>query len=423
MFKKLWLIFGPVLIAGACLGALLLSPFRFSHPSAKTLSTAATSMSANVIKGEAIKDAAFNADYIPVIGSSELSRMDPLHPSVMAEKYDWKNKPFLIGAPGTQSLTHFLSLQATGQHLTGKKAVVIISPQWFVPRGVKSEMFDFFYSPLQTSYFLVHAKDSAATRYAAKRILDLTSDTTSGVMRDALKNKALGLPLTTVQKVYINNIKRPGLQHQDQLFSQLFIHGREKELAKGLKVLPDEQDLQTLDQVATTLGRKATAGNPFGIQKKFYEQRILPNQVKLKGEQSNFNYESSPEFSDFQLMLDFFAQHKMAVQFIIPPVNARWASYTGLSQDMLNNFSTKISYQLKSQGFNNIVDMTKDGNEDYFMQDTIHLGWRGWLKVDQHVQPFMATKKAGKVSYKISDDYLDRSWQDVAGNQVQDFEE
>ena len=69
------------------------------------------------------------------------------------------------------------------------------------------------------------------------------------------------------------------MQHQDQLFSQLFIHGREKELTRGLNVLPDEQDLQTLDQVATTLGRKATAGNPFGIQKKFYEQRILPNQA------------------------------------------------------------------------------------------------------------------------------------------------
>ncbi|MEJ1323592.1 hypothetical protein QY887_03200 [Latilactobacillus sakei] len=32
-------------------------------------------------------------------------------------------------------------------------------------------------------------------------------------------------------------------------------------------------------------------------------------------------------------------------------------------------------------------------------------------------------RRSGKVSYKISDDYLDRSWQDVAGNQVQDFEE
>lgn len=275
MFKRLWQIFGPVLVAGLCLTALLLSPLRLGRPSEKTLSTAATSLSANVLKGEAIKDAAFNDNYIPMIGSSELSRMDALHPSVMANKYDWQNKPFLLGAPGTQSLTHFLSLQATGNHLNGKKAVVVISPQWFVPQGVKPEMFDFFYSPLQTSYFLIHAKDSESTRYAAKRILELTSDTTNGVMRDALKNKALGIPLTETQKVYINNVKRPALQHQDQLFSQLFIRGRERELRKGLKVLPKQPDNMQLDQVATELGQKVTGDNPFGIQNSFYKKNGL----------------------------------------------------------------------------------------------------------------------------------------------------
>lgn len=421
MFKRLWQIFGPVLVAGLCLIALLLSPLQLGRPSEKTLSTAATSLSANVLKGEAIKDVAFNDNYIPMIGSSELSRMDALHPSVMANKYNWQNKPFLLGAPGTQSLTHFLSLQATGNHLNGKKAVVVISPQWFVPQGVKPEMFDFFYSPLQTTYFLIHAKDSESTRYAAKRILELTSDTTNGIMRDALKNKALGIPLTKTQKVYINNVKRPTLQHQDQLFSQLFIRGREQELRKGLKVLPKRPDNMRLDQIATELGQKATSDNPFGIQNSFYEKRVKPNVDKLKGEQSHFNYESSPEFADFQLMLDYFAEHKVAVQFIIPPVNARWAAYTGLSQAMLNRFDKKIQYQLKTQGFNNIVDMTNDGGEQFFMQDTIHLGWRGWLKVDQRLQPFMKTKKAKAVHYHTTNDFLSRDWQNVSGDNIDEF--
>lgn len=422
MFKKLWHIFGPVLVAALGLMVLLLSPLRFGRPSAKTLSTAATSMSANVIKGEAIKDAAFDANYIPMIGSSELSRMDPLHPSVMATKYNWQNKPFLIGAPGTQSLTHFLSLQASGNHLNGKKAVVIVSPQWFVPKGVKSSMFDFFYSPLQTSYFLMHAKNTAATRYTAKRILQLTSETTSGVVRDALKNKALGLPLTSAQKVYIANVKRPALQHQDQLFSQLFIHGREKFVQKGIRKLPAQADDMQLNTIATTLGQQATGDNPFGIKDDFYKKRVLPHEAQLKGVQRNFNYESSPEFADFQLMLDYFAEHHMDVQFVIPPVNARWASYTGLSQSMLNRFDRKIRYQLQSQGFNHITDMTKDGNQPYFMQDTIHLGWRGWLKVDQALKPFMATKKAGKVKYDIDNDFLSQAWQNVGGDQVEDFD-
>ncbi len=66
----------------------------------------------------------------------------------------------------------------------------------------------------------------------------------------------------------------------------------------------------------------------------FTKKRVKPNVGKLKGEQSHFNYESSPEFADFQLMLDYFAAHKVSVQFIIPPVNARWAAYTALTSDV-----------------------------------------------------------------------------------------
>ena len=56
---------------------------------------------------------------------------------------------------------------------------------------------------------------------------------------------------------------------------------------------------------------------------------------------------------------------------------------------MIAQFDKKIQYQLKSQGFNNVLDLTQDGGKDYFMTDTIHLGWRGWLAVDQKVDPFL----------------------------------
>ena len=33
----------------------------------------------------------------------------------------------------------------------------------------------------------------------------------------------------------------------------------------------------------------------------------------------------------------------------------------------------KIRYQLESQGFTNIADFSKDGDQSYFMEDTIHI--------------------------------------------------
>ena len=69
--------------------------------------------------------------------------------------------------------------------------------------------------------------------------------------------------------------------------------------------------------------------------------------------------------------------------FIIPPVNKKWMDYAGLREDMYQQTVQKIRYQLESQGFTNIADFSKDGGEAFFMKDTIHLGWLGWLAFDK----------------------------------------
>ena len=69
----------------------------------------------------------------------------------------------------------------------------------------------------------------------------------------------------------------------------------------------------------------------------------------------------------------------------------------------------KIKYQLQSQGFTNIADFSKDGNKSYFMQDTIHMGWNGWLALDKAVNPFLSKKKT-LPNYTINDQFLTKAW-------------
>ena len=45
------------------------------------------------------------------------------------------------------------------------------------------------------------------------------------------------------------------------------------------------------------------------------------------------------------------------------------------------------------------------------MEDTIHLGWKGWLAVDQAVKPFMEQKYA-EPEYAINDYYLTKTWRE-----------
>ncbi|KRM71555.1 D-alanyl-lipoteichoic acid biosynthesis protein DltD [Lacticaseibacillus brantae] len=418
MKKTLWRVLGPLAVAVVLVLGVLLLPFTLGTPSQATLTKAASSLSDNVLKGQRVKNAAMADNYVPFIGSSELSRMDSFHPSVLAQKYHRNYTPFLMGTAGTQSLTHFFSMNAL-QHMTGKKAVVVVSPQWFVKKGVRKSMFDYFYSPSQVAYFLDHAKNNTADRYAAARLLDFPSSESDGTVEDALKNVALGKPMTDFQKTYVQKIKTTLLDHQDALFSQLFMQSNEGTLDKAAAVLPKTYDVKNLDALATQIGAKETNGNSFEIKNSFYNERVKRIEKNLKNSQVNFNYVESPEFSDFQLLLNTFAKKKMEVLFVIPPINQRWAEYTGLDLNMIEAFTRKVEYQLRSQGFNHVLDLTQDGGEQYFMEDTIHIGWRGWLKMDQSVQPFLKDLNAGPVDYKMNNHFYTKSWQNAKAPAVE----
>lgn len=83
----------------------------------------------------------------------------------------------------------------------------------------------------------------------------------------------------------------------------------------------------------------------------------------------------------------------------------------GLSMPMLQQTATKIKYQLRSQGFDHITDLTNDSQQNYMMQDTIHLGWLGWLKVDQAVKPFL-TEPQDQPTYHLNSYFFTKNWQE-----------
>ena len=66
------------------------------------------------------------------------------------------------------------------------------------------------------------------------------------------------------------------------------------------------------------------------------------------------------------------------VIFVIPPVNAKWMKYTGLScEKYVNRVVQKIRYQLESWRFTNIADFSKDGDQPLLYEDTIHM----WMEM------------------------------------------
>ena len=62
------------------------------------------------------------------------------------------------------------------------------------------------------------------------------------------------------------------------------------------------------------------------------------------------------------------------------PVNAKWYSYTGV---LLDNYYQNI--RIIAGEYDNIVfvDMSIYENEKYFLKDIMHLGWKGWTRINE----------------------------------------
>ncbi|MGX7151260.1 D-alanyl-lipoteichoic acid biosynthesis protein DltD [Enterococcus ureasiticus] len=419
MKKKIFGIFGPILISAVLLVAFFFAPFKIDLDSKRVLAEASTSMATNVLRGNAIKNKAIGSkEYIPFFGSSELSRISPFHPSVLAEKYDRNYRPFLLGAPGTQSLTQALMMQSMGKNLSHKKVVFIISPQWFVKNGVTNDYFNAYYSELQTYQWVSDLKKVTADDvYLAKRLMDFPKVKEDKRLDSALKAIISGKLPSSSDKQYIDLMINM-FSREDELFGKIGMVSKEKEITKAEKPLPNTYNVNELDQLAAEIGQKATSNNSFEISNSFYTKRLKKKLKRLENSQTKLDYRYSPEFSDLQLVLSQLAQDNAEVLFIIPPVNKQWSDFTGLSQEMLQDFAKKIKYQLTTQGFNNIADFTKESGTQYFMADTIHLGWRGWLAADQRIKPFLESDSVKTPNYKLDESFYSKEWQQKEPNEI-----
>lgn len=410
--KKLFGIVGPIVISAVLLIVLFFAPFKVDLDSKKVLDDASTSMATNVLRGNAIKNKAIGSkEYIPFFGSSELSRISPFHPSVLADKYDRNYRPFLLGAPGTQSLTQALMMQSMGKNLANKKVIFILSPQWFVKDGVTKDYFNAYFSDLQTYQWVTQLKEiTDGDSYQAKRLLEFPKVREDQRLESALQNISAKKMPSQSYRNYLE-LMYNALAREDELFGKIGMVNKENAIEKSKRRLPETYHEDTLNQLAVDIGKNATNNNQFEISNSFYNKRLKKKLPELENSQKNWDYRYSPEYSDLQLVLSQLAQDNADVLFIIPPVNKRWSDFTGLSQEMLQGFAEKVKFQLTSQGFNNIADFTKNSDTPYFMADTIHLGWRGWLAADQQIQPFIENTSKQSPKYQLDNSFYTKEWQ------------
>ena len=357
--------------------------------------------------------------FVPFFGSSEWMRFDSMHPAVLAEKYDRSYRPYFMGQAGAATLSQYFGIQQITSELENKQAVFVISPQWFTKEDHDPTIFQTYFNNDQLTAFLENQSGDAASQYAANRLLKQNPGVS---MKSIVEKLAKGEKLSEFDQSMIN-ISSQLNEKQSAIFGQFSIRGRlryKDHVEKYLGSLPEQFSYEELEAIARKEGEENTTNNDLGVDNHFYNTKLKKDWKKWEGSQKNFNFLKSPEYNDLQLVLDQFAKSKVNVLFVFQPVNKKWMDYTGLSEEMYQHSVEKIRYQLESQGFTNIADFSKNGGDPYFVKDTIHIGWLGWLAFDKVVNPFLSNPTTAP-NYQMNDRFFSQDWADYDGN-IKDFQ-
>ena len=411
MLKRLWMIFGPVLIAGLLVFLLIFFyPTEMRHnlgaEKRSAVATTIDSFKERSQKVRALSDP--NMRFVPFFGSSEWLRFDGAHPAVLAEKYNRSYRPYLLGQRGAASLNQYFGMQQILSEIENKQAVFVISPQWFTESDYEPAVFQEYFNSDQLTSFLENQSGDISSQHASKRLLKQFSNVSMKDIVQKIANKE-SLSEFDHMRIEIGSLIN---QKQANFFGQFSIRQwlkYKEHVEKYLNTIPDQFSYQAIEDVVKADAEKNTSNNEFGMDNRFYDTQIRDYLKKLKGSQTSYNYLKSSEYNDLQLVLTQFSKSKVNPIFIIPPVNKKWMDYAGLREDMYQQTVQKIRYQLESQGFNNIADFSKDGGEPFFMKDTIHLGWLGWLAFDKAVDPFLSNPTPAP-TYHLNERFFSKEW-------------
>ncbi|EON74255.1 D-alanyl-lipoteichoic acid biosynthesis protein DltD [Lysinibacillus sphaericus] len=349
---------------------------------------AKTSMAPLMFQGMYLQERMLQeSNSMPLYGSSELNRFDPFHPYNYVRATDAPYSTFMIGRGGMQSITHFLNFAAQEGNLKDKKIVFIISPQWFTAKGME----ELHFSP---NYSMLHAYDLAFNKEidpklrndAMERLLQFDTVKRDHLLRAMYQFKMSDgkeRPIVGRLAMMAGRVQKALLEKKD-LYYSLF-PSTSHNLKSNDKLITNQTFEQQL-QHAEAYGQKRVS-NELMIENKFYKRLENSNLKKLEGFRKHVDYTESPEYQDFQLVIDVLKDAGAKPLFVSIPVNGRWYDYAEYPQDRRQEYYKKMEQVLTAADVP-YVDFSDHEYDPYFIMDTIHIAWKGWVYLNQELDKY-----------------------------------
>ena len=374
--------FIPIIISLCLFGIFLILPSSWFSGliTPKTIDNQRTSLSDQVLKGTLIQEKMFKSDHFyPIYGSSELGKDDPFNPSMLLRnKNTYAKQPFLIGTGGSTDLVNAVELASQYDHLKGKKMALIISQQWFTDHGLTNKNFDARISKAQLNRLFnqKHLNPELKQRYA-KRLLRFKNVENRKYLEKVAKGKINN------KDQYLSPFKMNQFEKIEAIKSNFPLSNTELENIKP--VTTQDESWKMLHNKAEQYGTKHSQSNMFKIRDEYWQL------IKKHKRKVNRDYEfnsNSPEFKDLELLVDTMREAGVDIEYISLPSNGKWYDHIGVNKEKRQKVYNKIKNTVISRG-GKIYDMTDKDYEPYVISDAVHIGWKGWVYISEHIAQHM----------------------------------
>ena len=339
-----------------------------------------------------LRQSAAQEDTLLIFGSSELRTTEiSTHP---ANFFAGKRAGFqvdLVGRGSCQSLIHALQIAASGEALRGKKVVLITSPQSYVPEGIAPDLFMANFSCQQ--YLELLADDSlsgeiktALSRRVAELMEEYRALPDAAPVDPAIAALAEHTAAPTILSAVRDTILAPYYGFSRWLYSvkdqvsvrQILAEGEDCAAPGELPVIDWESEARAAAGQAEVM----TGNNGFGMLDGYYTTYIGSRLERQKDRDKDLSYTRSKEYGDLRLLFAVCREKGVEPLFIHVPLHGEWSDYTGFSSHRREEYYQNVREIAEEYGIQTL-DLTGYEYEEYFMCDTMHLGWKGWLAVDK----------------------------------------
>ena len=316
-------------------------------------------------------------DGILTFGTSELYISSPLvnqcPQKVFGESVSGVDMTY-VGEAFDQSLWQAIAAGAYAPSSKNRKVVLMLSPQWFFKGNGQQSKFSSKFSYQLYKGFLEN---------------DSISDDTKAYVRQRLE--ALGVEETQIaaanDDTFVDAINDVAYEFSNDLRIRSKIDALVKGSPKNSQVRSTgeptgEPDWDALLSDAQAQGEQSCTNNDYGIHDAYWDKNS-----QYKSEQNQDFAHADEEWTDFQCFLEVCKEAGLEPLVVILPMHGSWYDEMGVTSDTRAQFYDQARSLCDEAGVA-YADFSSCEYEKYFLCDTVHPGWIGWVRIEHAVYDF-----------------------------------